>query len=710
MAAQIQEVGPPPTTEKGTAGSIGGVIPAWGQLSTFIDFDEESPDVQWPQSVQVWDRVGNDGQVKGLQMGTILPLLRFRWYLDPNGADPKQVQKISTDYGIPIKGEPIEYRPRLRNRFNFKRHQMDAFRALTFGHYYFEQVGVIGEDGLWHIKKLAPRRPKSIMEIDVAEDGGLKGIKQAMGPIAPTIPVSQLVAYIWDQEAGNWVGKSMLRALYRNWLIKDVLMRVDAIKHERTSAGTPVVTAPQDATPDEILALDAFAQKFRAGENAGGAIPFGSKLDLTSISGFTADTVGSMNYHNEEMARSFLMMFLQLGSTEHGSRALGADFIEFFAYAQEAIADWFCEVFNEHVIEDDIDWNFKGPNGESVEQVPLLCYDRASEEDLPTSDLAMLIDKGAVVVDKELEEWIRQKYKMPERDPNYTPPTPPTPPDPAPPPSPAAAGGGRRSTRTQPQLEGDPPSTLQLPDRDLRRQPYDHEILASVNFAALEDIMVSATDELETEIKVIQKGQIQQLHDMIVEAAGDEVELAKLEADPLFEETLFAKMQDVADQGMQEAVAEAKAQGVDVSVPDMLDLEDSIQSRAKAMDTVLTRSLSEAASRQALKRTGGSLSAEEVASQVKEHLEGLKGTYLHDQLNGTLNQAMNSGRKITMRENKAEKVYASELLDENTCAACETVDGTEYETLDDAEADYPGGGFAECEGDVRCRGTLVGVY
>ena len=421
MSPEIQKVGPPPVTEKGTSGSIAGVIPAWSRLHTFIDYDEVSPEVQWPLSVDVYDRMLNDSQVKGLLLGCILPLMRFRWYLDKNGSRPEVYEKISRDYGIPLLDEENITRPRLRNRFSFKNHQKDAFRSLTFGHYYFEQVGVIGEDGLWHIKKLAPRRPKSIMEIEVADDGGLEGIKQAVGPMAPTIPVSQLVAYVWDQEAGNWVGRSMLRACFRNYVLKDVLMRVDAVKHERAGAGTPVIEAPEDATPEVIRALDQMAQKFRAGEESGGAIPHGASLELTGIKGIVPSTVDSMNFHNEEMARSFLMMFINLGSTETGSRALGASFIDFFAYAQEAVADWFADVFNEHVIEDDIDWNY----GEKEEQVPKLCYARVSEEDLPTSDLVSLIDSGGVQVDPELENYIRRRYRLPQVDSNYINPNPP---------------------------------------------------------------------------------------------------------------------------------------------------------------------------------------------------------------------------------------------------------------------------------------------
>jgi hypothetical protein len=55
-------------------------------------------------------------------------------------------------------------------------------------------------------------------------------------------------------------------------------------------------------------------------------------------------------------------------------------------------------------------------------------------------------------------------------------------------------------------------------------------------------------------------------------------------------------------------------------------------------------------------------------------------------------------------------MYASELLDENTCVNCEKIDGHKYDTESEATSDYPSGGFADCLGGPRCRGTIVAVY
>jgi hypothetical protein len=114
------------------------------------------------------------------------------------------------------------------------------------------------------------------------------------------------------------------------------------------------------------------------------------------------------------MARRFMLMVMQLGQTQTGSRALGSTFIDFWAHGLAAIAQWFADTFNEHVIEDDIDWNF----GEDQDQVPLLSYEYDPE--FVATDFANMVDKGAIVMDDELEAYVR----MPGCSLQLNPPTP----------------------------------------------------------------------------------------------------------------------------------------------------------------------------------------------------------------------------------------------------------------------------------------------
>lgn len=412
----------PPENELGAMVQTGflGATPVAGWSTFGIDELEYVPELQFPQSVRTYATMRNDSQIEGLYAGATMPIRRYKWHLDPNGCEDAKVRRLAGDLNIAIKGDPPSaQKSRSKKRFVFRQHLRDALLSIIYGFYYFEQVGKVEDDGFWHLKKLAPRPPITIQDILVADDGGLLAIKQNIsGPSStfmgqmPEIPVDRLVGYVWDQEGANWTGRSMLRAVYRNWLIKDRLLRVDALKHERNGVGVPIATGAQGMTDPELTKLAKLAQSFKAGEAAGGSIPHGTELHLMGTEGHVPDTVASINFHNEEMARRFLMMFLQLGSTMHGSRALGKDFVGYFQLAQEDIANWFADLFTEHVIEDYWDWNY----GEAEEHTPILTYERDDDPRFAAADLANLVQNNVITVDDELEDAIRVALDLPERD------------------------------------------------------------------------------------------------------------------------------------------------------------------------------------------------------------------------------------------------------------------------------------------------------
>lgn len=388
-----------------------GLLP-WGQ---WVDDVEKAPQLRWPMSIQVFDDMSNDSQCQGLFLGTTAAIERYTWYIDPNDQPARWVKLLAADLNLPIgldeaiaSQNTAVKRARLRTnkRFSWYNHIHTALKALKYGHYYFEQVGEITDGGpggrqVWHLRKLGPRHPRTITEITVAQDGGLVSVQQGYpgasipgvgGNRNPPIPVDQLVCYVWDQEPGNWVGRSMYRPMYKNYLIKDRLLRVDAIKHERNGVGMPIVEAPEGATKQDIQDLDRMAQEYKVGERGGGALPFGAKLTLQGTQGTLPDTIASMRFQNEEMARSVLMMFMQLGQTETGSRSLGKTFIDWFSIQQEMIADWLCDTANEHIIEDWWDWNVDP----DADEAPLLAYYKGPDAQAQNADFGPAVKPGEI--------------------------------------------------------------------------------------------------------------------------------------------------------------------------------------------------------------------------------------------------------------------------------------------------------------------------
>lgn len=682
-----------PTTEIGR-GNVGFTLPGWGQFASAIDEREYAPDLIWPNSISTYRRMETDAQISGLLLGTMLPIRRFRWSIEQGEASDEVTEHIARDFNLPITGQdapPPVKRSEARNRFSHDRHLAHALRALVYGHYPFEQVGAILSDDRWHLRKLAPRPPFTIAEggsIEVdPRDGGLAGIKQAVGMQSKLIPVDRLVYYCWDQEGSDWIGRSMIRSCFRHWARKDRLLRVDAMKHERNSMGVPWFETDKELSQPQVDALAAKAQAFRSGDQAGGAGP--GKLQIKGVDGSLPDIIESIHYDDQQMSMAMLMLFADLGrSTATGSYAQSASLIDWYGYAQESIADWYAGVTTEHAIWDDVDWNF-GPD----ENAPKLVYDRSAEEDLPISDLAVLVDKGVVTPDDALEDAIRSKHNLPERveeDESS---------DPRPVEIPPVAAKRRPPAR----------AAATVPERELRREPYEHEVQAAVDFEAMDTVYVSERDQLVSSLREAQGTQIDELHEQIVAADGDLEKLVGLAATPVAGEQLQGAMSRMLDKGVEQATSEAKAQGIDVDAPDTSEAETLLAARAAATNGSLARSLSETASRKALQISGGTLTPVEVADQTKTHLEGLTEAFLVEQATGVLTQSQNTGRNVVFRENPPSNLYGSALLDDNTCDECVAWDGEEFENVDELEQQFPAGN-KDCLGGPRCRCTGVAVY
>lgn len=374
--------------------------------------DETTPELIWPLSVWVYDRMRRqDSQVASVLRAVSYPVRRTRWWIEPNGARPEVVQLVSEDLGLPVKGEPPKRAVRTRDRFSWSEHMRLALLMLPHGHSYFEQVYRIDERAFARLRKLAWRPPRSISDFKVADDGGLEGIEQiGKNGKAITIPVDRLVAYVLDREGGNWTGSSLLRPAYKHWLLKDRLLRVQTQTVERNGMGVPRYTgAPNEDNLTKGLAI---AASWRSGEAAGAAIPHESKLDLVGVTGDLPDADKPIRYHDEQIARAVLAHFLNLG-TQTGSWALGTTFADFFTLSLQTLAQQLADVASQHIVEDLVDLNW----GED-EPAPLVGFEEIGSRQVVTAQaIKMLIESGAVFADRELEEALRQQFNLPPKQP-----------------------------------------------------------------------------------------------------------------------------------------------------------------------------------------------------------------------------------------------------------------------------------------------------
>ncbi|MGN8689641.1 phage portal protein family protein [Segatella copri] len=400
----------------------GDALLSWSQMASAPQ--ETNPDLVWPRSVAVYGRMRREeSQVKSVLKAVTLPIRRTTWELDPAGVREPVLQAVSANLGVPIKGRKPEARPRrTRGTFSWSEHLRLALLELPYGHSIFEQVYESAQ-GLVRLRKLAWRPPETIAGFEVAADGGLVAVEQhSMGTRRVRIPIDRLVVYVNEREGANWAGESLLRSCYKNWLIKDRLLRSQALTVDRNGLGVPVYTGAP--VPDGATALErdawiaaerenglALATAFRSGEQAGASIPSGAKLQLLGVEGDLPDADKPIRYHDEQIARAVLAHFLNLG-TQTGSWALGTTFADFFVGSLQAVAMHIADVTQQHVIDDLVDLNW----GED-EPAPQLVFDEIGAKSPATADaIKALVDCGAVTPDEGLEDYMRASHGLPVRE------------------------------------------------------------------------------------------------------------------------------------------------------------------------------------------------------------------------------------------------------------------------------------------------------
>lgn len=378
----------------------------WWQLAD----DESTPELMWPLSVSVYDKMRRqDSQVGSVLRAVTTPIIRTQWRVDGRGCDDEVTKFVADNLGLPIvdadDSENPEVGLRGRGRFSWDEHLRLALLCLPFGHSFFEQVYYPPDDTspYFRLRKLGPRLPRTIAKVNVARDGGLVSIEQyapSLGGSGVTLPVNRLVAYVLEREGGNWLGRSLLRSAYKNWLLKDRALRTWSISIDRNGAGVWIYTGAE--REESLDKGEDLATSARSGETAGGAVPYGAKLEGKGVEGQLPDIDKFVRYQDEGIARSALGHFLNLGSQgggQVGSYNLGSVFADAFHLGLDAVAGLIADTGSAHVVEDLVDVNF-GP----TVPAPRLVFDEIGTR---MTELDRVRELVGLTSDADLTKYLR---------------------------------------------------------------------------------------------------------------------------------------------------------------------------------------------------------------------------------------------------------------------------------------------------------------
>jgi len=412
----VPELSPSLETEIGTAQPYG-----WNYSTSSypIDLTEQNAATAWPASVATYDLMSKDAQVASLYRAVTLPIRQAQWSIDPNGASDEVTAFVADDLGLPILGAAPTTRRRAKGRFSWPDHLRQALLSLRYGFMPFEQTYQIvgsGPNARAHLSKLGPRMPQTISKISSDAGGGLASVTQTIagqkGGAPEDIGVDRLVFYCHEREGAAWQGVSLFRPMYREWLLKDRLIRVNAMTLERNGMGIPIIEAPPGAIKADMDMLAKLAQEWRAGDKAGGSIPHGTKLALKGVEGHLPDILAALQYHDAAMSKLVHAQFLELGGQKtSGNRALAGVFRDFFDLGLDAIGQGIADVGTDHIVEDIVDLNF----GEDTPSPRLMVAQVAIDEDLTPEQAVALSEAGILTADDDLEAYFRTRYRLPRR-------------------------------------------------------------------------------------------------------------------------------------------------------------------------------------------------------------------------------------------------------------------------------------------------------
>jgi hypothetical protein len=405
---------PPPTNELGAPGIV--------SFAGYVDTWEETPELRFPFAVRVYDRMRRtDAQIDAVLRAVDLPIRRTGWSLSTDGVDPRVAAFVRDELGLDLDRTAAARRRRRRQGIVWADVLRHALLARPLGFMPLEQVYEVGPPGpgqesyglprlTAHVRKLAPRMPRSVTAIDIADDGGLTAIRQHVArQDRPTdeviIPADRLVMFVNEREGADWTGRSCLRSSYGHWLIKTQLLKLGPVIAERNGMGIPVVTFSNGQDRNEALDI---ATKLRAGETAGVALPEGMALSLVGVEGSLRDELPLLKYHDEAIGRAALAMVLNLGH-DNGARSLGDTFLDLFLLSEQATIVDIEDTVTEYVIRDLVELNY----GED-EPYPVLKADELAADAAPTAEaLKSLADAGLLDGDPELKADVRRRFRLP---------------------------------------------------------------------------------------------------------------------------------------------------------------------------------------------------------------------------------------------------------------------------------------------------------
>ncbi|HUV08064.1 MAG TPA: hypothetical protein VMX75_10075 [Spirochaetia bacterium] len=345
----------------------------------------------------------SDHQVKAVLGAITLPIRQADYYMEPGSEEKQDVEIAKTLEKALLEEMTITWDDTVRH----------ALLMLPFGFSALEKVYEY-RGGLILPRKLDPRLPQSVVgwKFDRKKHRLTHMAQRDIDGKKIEIPIEKLLVFTTEKEGDNWEGCSILRSAYKGWYIKDTLEKINSIMHDRWGAGIPDMTVPKNVErgSDAWNQAVKLAEDIHANEKGYIVKNEGWLVDILGGKGEGkgTDVLGSIKYYDEAIATAMLAMFISLGTSKSGNRALGQTFFDAFLMSIQAWADYIAEVINRFCVRELVDLNWE------VENYPTFKVKRV--QSLALEAIGYLVQTGALKWSEVLENDLRGMLRMPKRD------------------------------------------------------------------------------------------------------------------------------------------------------------------------------------------------------------------------------------------------------------------------------------------------------
>lgn len=392
---------------------------------------EYNADLFGYKGLRVYDKMRkSDGTVRGTMRLAKTPVLAAQWGIKPASDSTRDVNIANFVWD------------NLCNWMSMSWSQFvtESLLMLDFGYYMFEKVFDYGENvtndprarGKVVWKKFAPRHPMDVKEWFFDLNGGPLSVDMWSPPVWPgeatdgqgipntfqggtiqafsrwiNIPISKLLVFSFDKEAGNIEGISILRSAYKHWYFKDNLYKIDAIQKERHGIGIPVVTLPVGYSNDDLKLADQLGRNLRTNDRAHVVLPPLWTLAFAELKGHPVDCIPSIKHHDQMIPQGILGQFMATEKTDIEEQHT------IFLKATRFSADIILDTVNKYAIPQLVDYNW-------IRSVYPQVYAKriGEQEDWRTQSFTLrnYVGAGIIVPDDALENQIRDEMGLPPVD------------------------------------------------------------------------------------------------------------------------------------------------------------------------------------------------------------------------------------------------------------------------------------------------------